>query len=77
MLSEVDARTLATALKDEDDKLVNKVFGNLSKRARESLSEEMEFMGTIKQDEQQAAQKQITDIIARLDQAGELIMVDG
>jgi flagellar motor switch protein FliG len=74
LLAEVDAHTLATALTKAEDDLLAKVLGNLSKRAQQSLSEEMEFLGNIGDDTIDAARKEIVDIILRLDQAGELVL---
>lgn len=74
LLTEVDSRTLATSLKDGDPALIAKVVQNFSKRARAALMEEMEYMGAVPEDEQQAARKEIVDVIARLDQSGELVM---
>lgn len=74
ILSEIDSGSLATALKDVDERIVDKVMANLSKRARATLAEEIEFLGNVKQAEQDAAQKAVCDTIARLDQSGDLEM---
>lgn len=74
LLTEVDSRTLATSLKDAEPDLVDKVMRNFSKRARAALTEEMDYMGAINEDEQAAAQNEIVEVIARLDQTGELVM---
>lgn len=75
LLAEVDAQMLAKAIKDSEPALFEKVTGNLSKRARESLLEEIEYMGKLSDDEQQEAKKGIVEVLARLDQAGELEMM--
>lgn len=74
LLGEIETRALCTALSGADDEIVNKVTSNLSKRARESLIEEMSLMGTVSDDVQEAARKEVVDVIQRLDQAGELVM---
>ena len=76
LLTEIDSPTLATALKDADGKLIKKVMSNLSQRARESLAEEMEYLGTDVAEKREGAQKQIVDLIARLDESGELVMIE-
>lgn len=74
LLGEIETRTLCTALYGAEDAILGKVTSNLSKRARESLLEEMSLMGTVSDDEQEAARKEVVDVIQRLDQAGELVM---
>jgi len=74
ILAEADSKTLATALKDAEKTIVDKVLSNLSKRARESIGEEMEFLGSVPGVQVQQARKVLVEIIQRLDQAGELVM---
>jgi flagellar motor switch protein FliG len=74
LLSEVDSKSLAAAIKTAPQNILDKVLNNLSKRARETLTEEMEFLGTITPEQAQQAQKTIVEVIQRLDQAGELVM---
>ncbi len=50
------------------------MLSNLSKRAQETLTEEMEFLSTVPPAEIKEAQKVIVALIQRLDQAGELVM---
>jgi flagellar motor switch protein FliG len=76
VLSEVDSNTLALSLKGGDLELAEKVKKNLSKRARETLTEEMEFMTSVTKGQIEEAQKRITEIIARKDLAGELTMME-
>lgn len=75
LLGEIETRTLCTALNGAGDDILNKVTSNLSKRARESLLEEMSLMGRLSDDDQQAAQKEVVEAIQRLDQAGDLVML--
>jgi flagellar motor switch protein FliG len=74
LLTEIDSKTLATAIKGAPEDLALRIFDNLSKRARETLTEEMEFLGSTPAAQVQQAQKVIIDAIQRLDQAGELVM---
>ncbi len=74
LLSMIETQTLATAMANVDDAIVDKIMGNLPRRASEMLSEEMELLGKINQQQQKAAQKEIAAEIARLDQSGELEM---
>ena len=46
-LSEVDSDTLCTALKGADDEILSNVMDNLSRRARVTLAEELDFRGDV------------------------------
>ncbi|MBI1832653.1 MAG: hypothetical protein HYR84_14530, partial [Planctomycetes bacterium] len=76
LLAEIDMKTLAMAVNGVPDALRDKLLGNLSKRAQESLKEEIELSGTIPSSKTKQAQQAIADAIARLDQRGELVMID-
>jgi flagellar motor switch protein FliG len=76
LLAEVDSKSLATSLKSAPDDIKNKIVNNLSKRARETLVEEMEFLGTVPAAQIEQARKAIVDVVQRLDQAGELVMAE-
>jgi flagellar motor switch protein FliG len=73
LLAEIDSKTLAAALKGASEAITQKVLNNLSKRARDSLTEEMEYLGSISPADVQKAQKALVEVIQRLDQAGELV----
>jgi flagellar motor switch protein FliG len=74
LLSEIDSKTLSLALKGATEAISEKVLNNLSNRARETLKEEMGFLGTVPIAQVRQAQKLLVDVIQRLDQAGELMM---
>ena len=74
ILAETDSTTLATALKDADGGELEKVMQNLSRRARATLSEELEFLSQVKPEARQQARQAICDVMARLDQTGDLEM---
>ena len=76
LLAEVNTKSLAIALSGAQDDIKAKVLNNLSKRARETLGEEMEFLGTTPPAQVEEARKVIVDMIQRLDQAGELVMTE-
>lgn len=75
ILADVDSSTLAIALKDAEESVVQKVLDNLSRRARATLTEELEFLTRVKPEEQQRARQEICTMIARLDQSGDLELV--
>ena len=76
LLAEVDASTLAVALKNAEEDLVGKVTNNLSKRARATLLEEIEYLGMVTTDKQDEAEKAVCEVLARLDEAGDLEMME-
>jgi flagellar motor switch protein FliG len=75
LLAEIDSKSLASALKGASEDIKEKVRSNLSKRARETLNEEMELLGAIAPPTIQQAQKAVVEVIQRLDSAGELTML--
>ena len=75
VLGEIDAKTLAVALRGAADDIQKKVFDNLSKRARDGLTEEMGLMANPPAGQVQQAQKGMVEVIQRMDQAGELVML--
>ena len=74
VLQEVDHETLSMALKSATDEVKDKVFRNLSERARTVIQEDMEYMGPVRLTEVEAAQQKIVDMIRRMEDAGEIII---
>lgn len=72
ILREVDMRDLAVALKTASDKLKAALLGSISKRAAETVNEEMSFMGALKLRDIEAAQMRIIEVVRRLESEGEL-----
>lgn len=70
VLSEVDVSTLALAAVGADPQLLEKIMANLSKRARETLKDEMEFQSSARSDAIAGARKSIVQILAKIDQDG-------
>ena len=77
LLGEVDSNSLSLAIKDADPEIVDKITNNLSKRARATLLEELEFLGSIKPAEQEAAQQVVCSVMAKLDESGDLELEAG
>jgi flagellar motor switch protein FliG len=76
VLREVDMRDLAVALKKAPDALRDKLLACISKRAAQTVLDEMSFMSSVKLKEIEAAQLRIIEIVRRLEEEGE-IEVDG
>ncbi len=73
-LREIEQRDLALALKAASEEVTEKVFRNMSERARELIKEEMEYMGPVRLRHVEEAQQKIVGVIRRLEEAGELII---
>ncbi|MGC8846799.1 MAG: FliG C-terminal domain-containing protein, partial [Candidatus Hydrogenedens sp.] len=73
-LREIDSKDLALALKSSTDEVKDKIFKNMSERAREMLKEEIEFMGPVRLKNVEEAQQRIVAVIRRLEEAGDLII---
>jgi len=74
-LREIDNRDLALALKMASDEVRDKVFSNLSARAREYIKEEMEFMGPVRVRQVEEAQQKIVAVLRRLEESDEVIIM--
>jgi flagellar motor switch protein FliG len=68
----VDTRTLTVALKTASEKLKNTLLSCISKRAAETVREEITFLGQLKLKEIEAAQAQIIDVVRQLEAEGEV-----
>ncbi len=75
-MREIESKDLALALKSANDDVKEKIFQNMSERAREMIKEEIEFMGPVRLRNVEEAQQKIVAVVRRLEEAGEL-MVQG
>lgn len=71
VLSKVDSATLSTALFGADDRLVDRIMSNLSKRARTALQEELSFRRNVSGTQLQASRQTLVQAIAESDQEAE------
>jgi len=76
ILREIDMRDLAVSLKSASEKLKAALLACISKRAAETVNEEMSFMGALKAKDVEAAQQRIIEVVRRLESEGE-IEIDG
>src|SRR5436190_1789632 len=74
VLKEVDNEELSLALKTASDELKQKIFKNMSERAAQLISEDMQYMGPVRVSDVEQAQQKIVDIVRRLEDAGEIII---
>lgn len=75
LLREVSKEDLALALKMCSEELKEKIFRNMSERAREMLLEDMEAMGPVRVKDVEEAQRRITALARAMMEKGELILV--
>lgn len=72
ILREVDMRDLAVSLKTASQTLKSALLACISKRAAETVNEEMGFLGPLRLKEIEAAQLKIIDAVRRLESEGEI-----
>ena len=77
ILRDVSKTDLALALKGAPEKQREKVFGNLSERARENLIEEIDILGPQLAKNVYASQRKIVDSVRTLEDAGEIVIAGG
>ena len=78
VLREVDPADLAAALKGpRGEATMKKVMNAMSKRAAESLNDEIQMMNAVRPKDQEAAQDRILVIVRRLEEKGEITLDQG
>jgi flagellar motor switch protein FliG len=77
ILRDVQADTLATALKGADEEISEKIFKNMSKRAAEILRDDISSKGPVRVSEVEQAQKEILAVAMRLAEEGTIQLAAG
>lgn len=77
VLREIDFPDLVVALKAASQELLNRVLNNCSERVRESLIEEIEFIGPMRLSDVEAVQLRIVKLVRQLEEKGEITIVRG
>ena len=75
LLRELSKEKLMVAMKGASKKVINKIYKNISKRARELLKEDLELMPPVRVCEVEKAQKDIVKIARMLVKMGEIYFV--
>ena len=70
ILGQCRTEVLVVALQQVDQSLLEKVLGNMSKRAKESLQEEMEFKTNATEEEIEDGRAEVVKILVELDESG-------
>ena len=77
VLKNVETAQWAMALKGAGADLKERILGNMSQRASAMLTEEMEFLGSVRLAEVEQVQQQIVDVVRKLEDAGEITVHAG
>ncbi len=77
VLREVNNEELVLALKGASEEVTSVLFANLSKRAAETIKEDIEYLGPVRLSAVEEAQQKIVSVIRRLEDAGEIIIGRG
>lgn len=77
VLRDISKSDLALALKAAPERLRDKIFNNLSERARENLKDEIDVLGPQLAKNVYAAQRKIVDAVRALEEAGEIVVGGG
>jgi flagellar motor switch protein FliG len=72
ILREVDSSNLAISMKSASEALRERIYGSISKRAAESLKEELEMLGPVKLKDVEVAQDAIIQVVRRLEEEGQI-----
>ena len=74
ILGEVETDNLIVGLQRADQEIVDKLLNNLSKRARETILEEMQYKTNATDEEIELARKSVIEVLARLDESGDITL---
>lgn len=76
IMREIDMRDLTFSLKKSSEALKKLLLGNISRRAAETVNEELGMMNNVKPRDIEAAQFRIIDIVRKLEAEGEIELDD-
>ncbi len=77
LLRDIDAKTLALALKGASGDLKERIQSQMSQRAVAALKEEMEMLGPVRMRDIEGAQSQIVAQVRALEESGEIVIGGG
>lgn len=77
LLKEIDANSLAVALKSSPPALLEKFTRNMSQRAAQLLLEDMDARGPVRVSQVENEQKTILQVVRRLSDSGDIILSSG
>jgi flagellar motor switch protein FliG len=71
ILGEIDGTTLTTALFEVEPEILEAILGNLSRRARQTIEEELQFQTHVPASRVTAAREAVAEVIGKVDQQSE------
>ncbi len=74
VLREVDSANLAVSMKSASEPIKEKIFGSISKRAAESLRDEISMLGPVRLKDVEVAQDAIIQVVRRLEEEGSITL---
>jgi len=74
VLREVDSSNLAIAMKSASESLRERIYGSISKRAAESLKDELDMLGPVRLKDVETAQDAIIQVVRRLEEEGQITL---
>jgi len=77
ILKEIKGKDLALALKGTPEVIQDKIFNNLSKRAKSGILEDMEYMGPVPLREVDDAQTAVVAVVRKLMDNGVIVLGKG
>lgn len=77
VLRDIEQKDLALAMKGTTDEVKDKIKKNMSKRAAETIQEEIDFMGPVRLRDVEESQQRVVATIRRLEDSGEIIVARG
>ena len=77
LLKEVQTESLVIAMKGATPELRERIFGNMSSRAAETLREDLDSRGPVRLSEVEAEQKEMLKIVRRLADEGQIVLGTG
>lgn len=77
IIREVDLKDLAKGLRGSKEEMRRAIFRNMSSRAAEMLMDEIETMGAMRSDQISRAQRNIVNVVRRLEEQEEIVINRG
>ncbi len=77
ILSEVDFKILATALKGAGEEVKSQILGNMSSRAAATLQDDMSVMGPVRVKQVEESQQAIINILRKMEENGDITVTRG
>ena len=74
VLREVDSANLAVSMKSASEALREKIYASISKRAAESLREEIDLLGPVRLKDVETGQDAIIQVVRRLEEEGAITL---